>query len=46
MFIWIVLDAFFRKADVASRRLAAEPPKSPVESFVGVRSASRKVSRG
>ena len=45
MFIWMILDAIFRKADVDGRKLPAEPSKLTVESFVGVRFAGRDISR-
>ena len=45
MFIFIFLDALFRKADVAARRLPAKPPKEQAMSFLRVRPAIRNISR-
>ena len=45
MFIFIFLDALFRKGDVAAHKLA-EPSNNPAKRFAMVRSASRSISGG
>ncbi len=47
MFIWIFLDALFRKVDAATRSLPpAEPAKVRVKTIESVSSKGRNISRG
>jgi hypothetical protein len=46
MFIWIFLDALFRKGDVATRSFSAERSKVRVKTIERVSSKGRNISKG
>jgi hypothetical protein len=46
MFIWILLDALFRKVDAATRSFPAEPSRVRVKTIERVSSKGRNISKG